>query len=191
MSATSSEELRLIELVATPVQCPHNGVMQEPTIALEMLEPDLGVVSAVVQVERPDVTEPRPKVRRQRVFREVRAPERRGDKNQTGDSGPTHGFREVFQKDRGSEGMPHEDRSSLPHYQLVDAPRPGPVLRVLRPGHAWRLHAIARSQGASEERLPVHFATPAAGLTGAVNNEDSARHMRERVLLMARYQVGG
>jgi hypothetical protein len=74
--------------------------------------------------------------------------------------------------------MTHEDGTSRSGDQLVDAACPRPVLRVCRPGHPWRLHPIARSQGIPEERLPVHSAAPAAGLTGAVNSEDGARHGR-------------
>ncbi len=45
-------ELRLIELVAAIVQSPHRGVREGTPIALQMLERYLGVVPAVVQIDR-------------------------------------------------------------------------------------------------------------------------------------------
>ena len=57
-------ELRLIELVPASIQSPHNGMRQDPAIALEMLERDLRIVSAVEEIERGHVTEPHPKIRR-------------------------------------------------------------------------------------------------------------------------------
>ena len=76
---------------------------QGPAIALEMLERDLRIVSAVEEIERGHVTEPHPKVRRQRKFREVRPPKGRGDQKEAGERGPAYGFREVLQQNRSSE----------------------------------------------------------------------------------------
>jgi hypothetical protein len=45
-------ELNLIELMTAMVQNPASGVSEDPPIALQMLERDLGVISAVVQVDR-------------------------------------------------------------------------------------------------------------------------------------------
>ena len=45
-------ELGLIELMTSAVQGSYDGLRESPPVALEMLEGDLGVVSAVVQIER-------------------------------------------------------------------------------------------------------------------------------------------
>jgi hypothetical protein len=42
----------LIELVPATIQNPHSGVREGTTIALLMLDRDLGVVLAVVQIDR-------------------------------------------------------------------------------------------------------------------------------------------
>ena len=45
-------ELRLRELVPTPIQGSHDGLRQCPPVLLEMLEWYLRVIAAVVKVER-------------------------------------------------------------------------------------------------------------------------------------------
>ena len=45
-------ELGLRELVAATVQNPHSGVREGTPIALQMLDWDLGIVLAVVQIDR-------------------------------------------------------------------------------------------------------------------------------------------
>ena len=57
-------ELRLIELMAAIIQNPSSGVREGTPVALQMLERDLGVIPAVVQIDRRYVTEARPKVGR-------------------------------------------------------------------------------------------------------------------------------
>jgi hypothetical protein len=57
-------EVRLIELVAAIVQNPDTGVRDFTPVVLQMLERDLGVIPTVVQTDRRQVTEARPKVGR-------------------------------------------------------------------------------------------------------------------------------
>ena len=45
-------ELGLIELVAATLQNPHSGTSEGTPIALQMLDRDLGIVPAVVQIDR-------------------------------------------------------------------------------------------------------------------------------------------
>jgi hypothetical protein len=75
-------ELSLIELVAAPVQSPHSDLREGTPVALQMLEGDLGVVPAVVQIDRGYVTKALPKIGRERKLREVRPPEWRGDQTE-------------------------------------------------------------------------------------------------------------
>jgi hypothetical protein len=75
--------------------------------------------------------------------------------------------------------MTHENRPATAPYQFIDTASPGPVLWVLWPGHAWSTDAIPLPQRITEERLPVHFASPPSGLTSAVNHEDGSGHERK------------
>lgn len=93
------QKVRLIELVAAPIQRPHNGVRQGPAIALQMLERDLGIVPTMVEINGGEITEPHPEIGRQREFRKVRPPKRRGDQKETSESGSADGLREVLQQD--------------------------------------------------------------------------------------------
>ena len=92
MSAASSGKLRLIELVPAPVQRPHHGMRQGTAIALEMFERDLGVVSAVIEMQGGQVPKAHSNIRRERQFREVRPPEGRGDQKEASEGGPAYGF---------------------------------------------------------------------------------------------------
>lgn len=77
-----------MEFVAAPIQSSHDGLGQSAAVELQMLERHFGVVAAVVEIERGHVSETRPEIGRQRKFREVRAPKRRGDKKEAGERGP-------------------------------------------------------------------------------------------------------
>jgi hypothetical protein len=68
-------ELRLRELVPTPIQGSHDGLWQCPPVLLEMLEWYLRVIPAVVKVKGRYVTQASSKITRQREFREVCTPE--------------------------------------------------------------------------------------------------------------------
>jgi hypothetical protein len=133
----------------------------------------------VVEIEGGHVTESHPKIRREGKFREVRPPKRRGDQKEASESGLGFGLREVFQKNRSSERMTHENGLSSTGYKFGNAARPDPILGVGWPRHARRLDEIARSQGLPEQRFPVHFASPPPRLTNSVNDEDGSPHRRK------------
>jgi hypothetical protein len=57
-------ELRLIELVAAPIQGPHSSLRQGTAVALKMLERYLGVVPTMIEIQRGQIPEPYPKIRR-------------------------------------------------------------------------------------------------------------------------------
>src|SRR4029434_3560274 len=116
-------------------------------VALKILKGDLGVVPAVIEIKRRHVPHPLSEIRRERKFRELRPPEGRRDEEQACERGPAYGLRQVFQKDRSSERVTHENGLSSAHDQFVNSPWPGPVAGVCGPGHARCPHSIAWSQG--------------------------------------------
>jgi len=75
--------------------------------------------------------------------------------------------------------MPHENRPATASDQFIDTASPGPVLGVRWPGHTWSPDAVPPPQCIAEQRLPVHFASPASGLTSTVNYEDGSGHERK------------
>src|SRR5262245_31035817 len=91
-------ELRLIKLVTAIVQHPSHRVRERAPKALQMLERNLWVVPAVVEIDRRYVTEPSPKVRRQRNLEEVRSPKWRGCQEQTRQRRAVHSLRQILQQ---------------------------------------------------------------------------------------------
>src|SRR6478736_412323 len=59
-------KFRLCELVSATIQDSHNGLRQSAPVPLEVLDRHLGVIAAVIQVDGGYITQPGPKVRRQR-----------------------------------------------------------------------------------------------------------------------------
>ena len=78
------------------IQSAHDSLREGPTVAVEVLEGDFGIVSAVVEIERGDVTNPRLETRRQSEFREIGAPEWRGDQEKSNEGGSRHSLDRYF-----------------------------------------------------------------------------------------------
>lgn len=91
-------ELWLIEFVPALGQGPDLGVGQETAIAFQVFEWDLGVVTAVVEIDRRYVAKARGRVRGERKFWKVCPPKWGCGEKEASESGSAHGLREVLQK---------------------------------------------------------------------------------------------
>jgi hypothetical protein len=143
-------EVGLIELVAATIQNLHRGMGEGASKALQMLDRDLGVVPAVIQTDRRQVTEADPKVGWKRKLREFRSPKWRGDKKQARQRRAAYGLRKILENHRSSEGVTHENRPARTPYQFVNPASPTPIAWVLRQGHAWGQNAIPSPQSIPE-----------------------------------------